>query len=160
MNQIANNCSDNIGIELMKLHCSVGFFIGYVSNSMRNSLTRIFQENGYDITHSQWLILMMLWMKDGRRQNELTELVYKEKTTITRLIDNMEKKNLLIRVPDLQDKRNKYVYLTNSGKELRDKLTPMVLNLNKKASEGLSDEELVNLKSVLTKIHNNLIDES
>ena len=148
--------TDELNEELSKLHCSVGFYIGYVSNAMRNSLTKTFHEYGYDITHAQWLILMMLWMKDGRRQNELTELIFKEKTTVTRIIDTLERKNLLVRVPDLNDKRNKFVYLTNSGKELRSQLTPLVLNLNKKASLDLSDAELDVLKKVLTKIYENL----
>ncbi len=151
-----NDISNDFGDELRNLHCSVGFYLGYVSNSMRNSLTKTFHDNGYDITHAQWLILMMLWMKDGRQQNELTELIFKEKTTITRLIDNLEKKNLLVRVTDLIDKRSKLIYLTNSGKELKNKLTPLVIELNHQASEGISSEELELLKTLMMKIYNNL----
>lgn len=148
--------TDELGVELLKLHNSVGFYINYLSNVMRNSLTRAFQEQGYDITHAQWLILMMLWLKDGRRQNELTQIIYKEKTTITRVIDTLEKKNLLVRVPDQTDKRNKFVYLTKGGKELRNHLTPIVIELNKQASAGLSEIELETLKNVLNKIYSNL----
>ena len=156
MNKLESKIDCNFDKELQSLHGSLGFYIGYVSNSMRNAVTKLFLDNGYDITHAQWLILMMLWMKDGCRQKELTEIMFKEKTTITRLIDNLEKKGLLLRVPDLADKRNKFVYLTNSGKELKGKLTPLVAEFNKKLSYGLGDDELEELKKVLTKIHSNL----
>ncbi len=152
-------CNPNIEIhveDLKDLHNSVVFFVAFVSNSMRNSVTKIFNENGHDITHAQWSILMMLWIKDGCQQQELTKMIYKEKTTVTRLIDTLEKKDLLVRVPDRNNKRNKFIYLTNKGKELRSKLTPLVLNLNKKASLGFTENELETLKSYLRRIYENL----
>ncbi len=142
--------------ELEKIHDNIGFYIGYTARLMRNTIMKVFLESGFDITAEMWQILMMLWHKNGLSQQEIINCVGKEKTTITRIIHNMERRNLIIRVPDRKNLRNNIIYLTHYGKELREKLVPIVENIQANAIEGITDEENNLLKNILNKIQKNL----
>lgn len=139
-----------------KIENNIGFYIGFASNVLKNELIRIFHENGYEITHSQWLILMMLWQKDGRNQNELTGLMYREKTTITRVIEGMEKRGLIYREIDSKDRRNKLCYLTNEGLLLKTKLVPIAREINKQAISDIDPQDFDLFKNIIKKVLTNL----
>lgn len=142
--------------ELYRLHDNIGFYINFTARTMKNAMTKAFQDNGYDITADQWPVLAMLWYKDGRPQKEITDEAYREKTMMTRLIDSLEKKNLIIRIPNNKDKRNNLIYLTNEGKELKQKLMPLVIALEKKAVEGIGADDLKCTMEILLEIYENL----
>lgn len=139
-----------------KIENNIGFYIGFTSNVLKNELIRRFHENGYEITHSQWLILMMLWQKDGRNQNELTGLMYREKTTITRVIEGMEKRGLIYREIDTKDRRNKLCFLTNEGYLLKTKLVPIARKINELAISNIDIEEFEIFKNIIKKVLTNL----
>lgn len=142
--------------NLFEIHDRVGFYLGFTSRTMINALSKRFLENGYDITAGQWPLLMMLWEKDGLSQNEITKCSFKEKTTITRLITSLEKKNIILRVRDKNDRRNNFIYLTNKGKELKDKLIPIADALEQDSIRNISEDEIKQLKDILYKIYNNI----
>lgn len=142
--------------ELEKIHDTVGFYIGYTARLFRNTIMKVFLESGYDITAEMWQVLMMLWYKNGLSQQEIISCIGKEKTTITRIINNMERRNLIIRVPDRKNRRNNLIYLTHYGKELRNTLVPIVENIQSKAISNLKEDEINELKRILKQIQNNL----
>jgi DNA-binding MarR family transcriptional regulator len=141
---------------LRKLDDSIGFYVSYTANSMRNALTKTFHDLGYDLTHAQWVVLIKLDEKEGKPMQELIDLLYKEKTTVTRMIDGLEKRGLIEKKPVSGDKRARQVFLTEDGIEIRKKLNPIALDFNEKISENLTDEEINQLISILKKIYFNV----
>ncbi len=139
-----------------KIENNIGFYIGFTANVLKNELIRTINDSGHDLTHSQLVILMMLWQKDGRNQNELTGLMYREKTTITRVIEGMEKRGLINREIDTKDRRNKLCYLTEEGHLLRCKLMPIVREVNQKAIANIDSPEFDIFKNVIKKVLTNL----
>lgn len=135
-------------------------FIGYLLASTRRQMVAHLNRNllaeGSGVTFEQWTVLMRLWKRDGLSQQELANCCDRDKTTMTRLLDNLEKQHIIKRVEDTNDRRNKLIYLTESGKELRKKLWPLALKTQEEAQEGISDQELNTLKLVLEKIRKNL----
>lgn len=135
---------------------NVGFHLGYVSNELRNALTKSFSESGFNIHASQFPILAMLWFKDGVTQNELTKHTYKDKTTMTRMISILEKEELIIRKENPDDRRNKLIFLTQYGSELKEKLLPITRQVHRVAMRNIDSKEYEVLKSTLAKIYSNL----
>lgn len=140
---------------MSKVFDSIGFHIGYTANTLRNGLTKTFHENGFELSYAQWVVLFQLDEKKGNPMQELIHLLYKEKTTVTRMIDGLEKRGLIIKKPIEGDKRAKQVFLTPEGIAVRDKLFPLALNFNEKISSNLSEEEAKNLIEILKKIYDN-----
>lgn len=138
------------------LEQSLSFLIKRTSRAFRTRLNQVFTEAGYDITSEQWRILRCLWYQDGQIQQNLADYVHKDKTCITRIIDSMEKRNLVVRIPDKEDRRQKLVYLTNKGKELREESMKLVQKVSLEAQKEIDPEHIDILMKVLEKISNNL----
>ena len=73
---------------------------GKVSAAINRKLSRNFRQNGMEITPEQWTVLLFLWEKDGVTQQELCNATFKDKPSMTRLIDNMERQHLVVRISD------------------------------------------------------------
>lgn len=119
-------------------------------------LQHALSNNNIDITVEQWRILFYLWKEDGVNQRELAITANKEKSTITRQIDVLEKKNLIERRSHVSDKRNKLIFLTKKGKEMEFLALESARKITKKAEENISSEELKIFKKVITQIIENI----
>ena len=120
----------------------------------RNNL-RNFRQNGLDITPEQWTVLLYLWEKDGVAQQELCNATFKDKPSMTRLIDNMERQQLVVRMSDRKDRRTNKIHLTATGKNLEEKARFIANKTLKEALHGLTLEELKVSQEVLRKIFHN-----
>ena len=68
----------------------------------------------------------------------------------------MEKRNLVVRIPDRLDRRQKLIYLTDKGKRLREELMRIVREISLEAEKGIKPEDLDVFKGVLAGIRENL----
>lgn len=138
----------------------MGYVIGRAGRAMANRLNHHFESAGYDVTCEQWGILNSLWKKNGQSQKELAGCTCKDKTSITRLIDGMERRKLVVRTSNQEDARQKLIYLTSRGKVLRQKLLRQIEKTLKEAQKDISMSHLEICKEVLRKVHQNLNDDS
>ena len=125
---------------------------GRVSDSINRVLGRNFRQAGLDITPDQWTILIYLWEKDGVTQQRLCNATYRDKPSMTRLLDNMERQHLVVRIPDRHDRRINLIYLTKDGKELEQQATLIINQTLQEALRGIGPEELAVSQEVLRKI--------
>src|SRR5690554_1043126 len=95
------------------------FITGKASIAIARRLHRNFKSNNIEITAEQWSILFQLWDKEGLSQQEIANNTFKDKPSITRLLNNMEKLSLVVRIPHQSDKRTNLIYLTQKGKDLK-----------------------------------------
>ena len=119
-------------------------------------LQRNFRSSGYDITAEQWRVLINLWHQDGQTQKELAEKAFKDKGNITRLINSLEKSNIVVRIPNHADGRSRLIYLTKKGIDCQNALIPIVQKTLKESQEKIPKEEMKLCKSVLKKVINNI----
>jgi len=133
---------------------SLGFIINRTNQKLSNYLTRRFKS--YDITPEQWGLLNRLWDKDGISQKELSEISIKDQTTITRILDKLERKGLIKRQTSPDDRRSFLIFLTDSGRNLESKLVPIAYEVLDEALQGLSEEEIKQMKFLLNKIFMNV----
>lgn len=135
---------------------SIGFLLRQSFWCIKNSMHAKLRAHGFDFTMEQGGALMRLWMKDGQSQVELAEFLGKDKTTIARLINSMEKSLLVVRVPSKEDKRINLIYLTQKGKEVQKVVMECIQATLKEAQKGVDEHELETTKKVLKQIANNL----
>ena len=132
-------------------------------NSAHRAMTKRFVQNamksGLDISLDQWMVLGPIWQLESASQKELGEITLKDKTSITRLVDILEKKNLVVRVEDQIDHRIKRVILTNAGKQLFFDVLPIMEKTREEVRKDISDQEIEIFKNVLSSIIMNLEDE-
>jgi DNA-binding MarR family transcriptional regulator len=101
-------------------------------------------------------ILVDLWTRDGVRQQDLAISSIKDKSSITRSLNVLEKQNILVRIPDPKDKRTKRIFLTHKGKQLQEELEPMARAAIQQAISGIDPEQVDICKRVLKSMYENL----
>jgi DNA-binding MarR family transcriptional regulator len=134
---------------------SVAYLVGRTSRSIVKRLSQKFADSGFDVSYEQWSILVHLYRKDGQTQQELSNMAVKDKAAITRLLNVLEKKNMVLRIPDRNDKRSKLVYLTHKAKAVKWELVAVVQDLLREAEAGIDEGEMARCKATLNKVFAN-----
>ena len=111
---------------------------------------------GLDITIEQWSILYHLWKEDGLSQQELCNRTYRDKPSITRLIDNLEKQNLVKRTASVSDRRVNLVSLTDAAQDIQQTTIDLANQTMNEALVGITKEEIEIVKKVLQQVFDNL----
>ena len=143
----------------LKFHMSMGMLINSAHRAMTKRFVQNAMKSGLDISLDQWMVLGPIWQLESASQKELGEITLKDKTSITRLVDMLEKKNLVVRVEDQIDHRIKRVILTNAGKQLFFDVLPIMEKTREEVRKDISDQDIETFKKVLSSIIVNLEDE-
>ena len=129
---------------------------GKLSAAINRKLYRSFRKMSIDITPEQWTVLLCLWSRDVVTQHALCNVTFKDKPSMTRLIDNLEKQQLVVRSPGVRDRRINLIHLTEKGRELEATTNPLVTSVMRMALEGFSDSEIEMAGTMLAKVFANL----
>ena len=132
--------------------------IGFITNKGAKKLADEFNKRvqEYGMTRVQWIALFYIGKSDGIFQKELSDLMNVKESSMVRLIDRMEKEDLVIRKKQANDRRVTSIFLTPKGKELREKVLPLGQEFQDDATKEISSEELDNFKRVLEKMIKNI----
>ncbi len=130
-----------------KIHYDFGFLV-----------QKAFRENGLDLSKEQWSVLKRLNVNDGQPQNDLAFITHRDKTSMTRLVNTMESKNLVVRKSDENDRRVNRIFLTDHGKEVIEKVQPIMYDLIPAVQESLTEEEIDVLITALKKVKAKIAD--
>ena len=132
------------------------FITGKASTAIARRLQKNFKQNSLDITIEQWSVLYHLWKQDGVNQQELCNATFRDKPSITRLVDNLEKLKLVKRVASKEDRRRNLIYLTDTARKLQDQSMDLANQTLNEALEGVPAEDIELCKQVLQKVYDNL----
>ncbi len=131
---------------------NLGYFVGTSFRLIRNAMHSRMKENGHDLSMEHLHILKILSRSEGLCQQWLADFFSKDKGSITRIINTMEDRNLVVRIPDKNDKRSKLIYLTPYGKKLNQEIKIIILEFNEHLISDISTKELDQCVAVLEKI--------
>lgn len=132
------------------------FMTGKASTAIARRLQKNFKQAGIDITVEQWSVLYQLWKADGLSQQELCNTTFRDKPSITRLVDNLEKLKLVKRVASKDDRRMNIIYLTEQASQLELQTMEVANTTLNEALEGVSAENINICKEVLQVVYDNL----
>ncbi len=132
------------------------FITGMASTAIARRLQKNFKQQGIEITIEQWSVLYHLWKKDGVSQQELCNATFRDKPSITRLLDNLEKIKLVKRVASPTDRRQNLIVLTDAARNMQDHTMEVASNTLNEALEGVVVSDVDRAKVVLQKVYDNL----
>ena len=130
---------------------------GMASTAVARRLQKNFRNAGLGMTIEQWSILYHLWKEDCLSQQELCNRTFRDKPSITRLIDNLEKQAMVIRMPSKTDRRINLVCLTDAAKEIQNLTIDLANQTMSEALVGVKKEDIEIVKIVFQKVYDNLI---
>ena len=132
------------------------FITGKASTAIARRLQKKFNQASLTLTIEQWSVLYHLWKQDGMSQQLLCDATFRDKPSITRLVDNLEKLQLLNRVASKDDRRINMIYLTPEAQELQEKAMELANQTLNEALEGVTHGQVEIAKEVLQKVYENL----
>lgn len=144
----------------MALENTLAPWLGKTMKMIDNHIQDVFYEMNINLTKIQWVLLKKLNEKNGVPQQELAFLTGRDKTSLTRLINTMEKKSLVARIPSKSDRRINHIHLTKKGEQLFKETLPVMENFAKSLQENISDKEITDTINVIKKVQENLIQKS
>ena len=131
------------------LEDSIVYLITSTARLIRKRLIQEFHQAGFHISSEQWSILIHLWNRDRQYQFELAEVLNKDKTTITRLINELENKELVARQTNQFDRRLNHICLTRKGKHLQGELIPIAETILAEIDQNIGVKKIEVCRDIL-----------
>jgi DNA-binding MarR family transcriptional regulator len=129
---------------------------GLVDKHLRESLLKRLKLEGYDLSGEQLNLLLYAFENDGISQKELTERSKKKKFSAVKTINQLELKNLVVRIQHSGDLRNNNIHLTALGKKLKGPLLELVEAHRTEVFRGVSAADMTTYKRTLRQMMKNI----
>lgn len=113
-------------------------------------------ERNYDLTFEQVRVLLAIRHSDALSIKQIAEMTDRDRTTTSRMLDGLEKKDLLLRVPNRGDARQKLIYLTRAAREKLKELDQLKQDYYDRVFKNVNPEEIFVAANVLRQVSNNL----
>ena len=130
-----NNYMPNNQFKKSELY---SFITGVASTAIARRLQKKFNQADLSLTIEQWSVLYHLWKEDGISQQDLCKATYRDKPSMTRLVDNLEKAGMVKRIHSKADRRKNLIFLTDKAKEMQDTCYGFAEETVEEALEGVS----------------------
>jgi len=124
---------------------------------MKQYVQRKIREDQLDLTYEMLQVLSVLWKTGHSNQQEIANRIQKNKASLTSLLDNLTKRNLIVRTEDPSDRRNKIISLTKIGREYEAQFNPILEDFHQSLKKGISSEKIVEVKQILQVMQDNLV---
>lgn len=109
-----------------------------------------------DLTPEQFLLIDLLWNQGPLSQQDLADQMQKDKNSITKLVDAIERKGFVVRQQNPNDRRSNTIILTEKAFTLRDDAKTKGISILNKMLEGIPENELHSFLETLEKLCANM----
>ena len=140
----------------MMLIKEIAVYVNLLNSKIKKCFIDRLQKNGINVTPEQYLVLDILWEKQSLSQQNIADIIQKDKNSVTKIIDSLEKKNLVNRVVDSKDRRINKIELTQDGLDLEKITTEVAINYMNDVVKGIDSQDLDAFVDVMRKLNNNL----
>ena len=137
--------SKEIAVELNLTGCKLKQF-----------LAAKLREMGVPLTPEQFMLIDILWNQGEMTQQQLADQLQKDKNSVTKLVDAIEKKGFVVRKQNIRDRRANTLVLTEKANELKPAAKQKGISILDQILEGISEDELRTFLSTLRKLNANM----
>lgn len=143
-------------LDLVSSENKYNLLSGRVALLLNRFLSQQFKNKGISLTREQWSVLAVLWKTDGCSQQMIANSTSRDKPSVTRLIDNLVKEGYVRRKSHENDRRLNLIFLTEKGKKVEKSVMEIVDDTIEKATNGLSDEQIIAIRDAFQVVYDNL----
>ena len=136
---------------------SLGLLFRQVRDAMWHAMETELERLGHDLTFSQFVTLKKLGMSDGHISvGDLARAAELNPGAMTRLLDKLEEKGLIVRANDPTDRRALRIQLTDAGRAIYDQCSACSDRVRERALSGMSESECEQFIATLEPVRTNL----
>jgi DNA-binding MarR family transcriptional regulator len=141
-----------------RAHLDLGNYLPYLLNRVGFALVESFTADAlkdHGLSIDMWRVMAALSNSGGQRQVDLSDMTSIDASTLSRLVSRLVRIGLVTRSRSETSNREVVVALSPKGRALVQKLIPIAVGLERKASAGLTAKELVEAKRLLVRMYGN-----
>jgi len=119
---------------------------------LKQYTANLLRKNGIDLTPEQFLTIDVLWNQGSMSQTALAEEMQKDKNSITKLVDALEAKGLVVRNKDKADRRSNTITLTEKAEQMKESTKQFGVSMLDEMLDTIDEKELRAFLATLKKI--------
>lgn len=123
---------------------------------LKQYLAAKLRKNDVPLTPEQFMLIDLLWNQGEMTQQQLADQLQKDKNSVTKLVDAIEKKGFVVRKQNPHDRRANTLVLTEKANELKPGAKQKGISILDQMLEGISEDELRSFLSTLRKLNANM----
>lgn len=129
-------------------------YVCYKLSRVMRKINRYYESNllHYGITPSQFYVLSVVWENDGLKFKELAKRLEMDGSTLTSILDRLERQDLVERRDDPEDRRSLLVFLKEKARQNISEITCLAEKMDQEIKGRFSDEEYATFERVLERL--------
>jgi DNA-binding MarR family transcriptional regulator len=136
-----------------------GFLLSQVHHLSGRVFARLLKRHGLEeLNPAQGRILFVLWQNDGVPISELARRTSLGKSTLTAMLDRLEKDGYVVRMPSPRDRRTVLIHRTLKDEAFRRAFLAVSAEMTELWYAGLSEDDRDRFEATLRRILANLSD--
>ncbi len=143
----------------MLLSKEVAVYLNLASCKLKQYTGIMLKRNNVGLTPEQFLLIDLLWNQGPMSQQKLADTMQKDKNSITKIVDGLEKKGLIVRQRSETDRRSNTLILTPLAQQMKADAKEKGIFMLDRILDGISEDELRNFLTTLGKMLQNMSSE-
>lgn len=144
----------------MLLSKEIAVYMNLAACKMKQFMAARLKKYKVELTPEQFLLLDILWNEGPMSQQNLADIMQKDKNSITKLVDALERKDFIVRKRDVNDRRSNIVHITPKAEQLKTGAKEKGIFLLDQVLKGISEDELRGFLITLNKMSENMTSEA
>lgn len=140
----------------MLLSKEIAVYLNLSACKLKQYTAAMLKQSNVGLTPEQFLLIDLLWNNGPMSQQKMADSMQKDKNSITKLVDALEKKGLVERCKDPNDRRSNTLVLTKKAESMKSGAKEAGISMLDKVLDGISEEELKAFLDTLGKLTNNM----
>lgn len=140
----------------MLLIKKIAVYINIVNCSLIKYFAKELSSNNINLTPEQYLVMDILWDAEVLSQQAIADIIQKDKNSVTKFIDSLEKKGLVYRQVNKTDRRVNNIVVSEEGMKLKSRTTEVAISMMRNVLNNIKEEDLVALDNVMNQIKYNI----
>jgi DNA-binding MarR family transcriptional regulator len=123
---------------------------------LKQYIAAMLRRQAVPLTPEQFLLIDLLWNHGDMSQQQLADMMQKDKNSVTKLVDAIERKGFVMRRQNINDRRSNTVVLTEKAELLKNEAKTKGISILDAMLEGISEEELRTFLEILHRLNRNM----
>ena len=140
----------------MLLIKKIAVYINIVNCSLIKYFAKELSRNDINLTPEQYLVMDILWDAEVMSQQAIADIIQKDKNSVTKFIDSLEKKGLVYRQVNKTDRRVNNIVVSEEGMKLKARTTEVAIGMMRNVLKDIKEEDLIAFDKVMNQIKDNI----
>ena len=140
----------------MLLSKEIAVYLNLAACKLKLYTSAMLKKNHLELTPEQFLLTDLLWNQGPMTQQQVADTMHKDKNSVTKLVDALEKKGMVERRKGSDDRRTNTLILTDKALSLKDGAKETGISILDDMLDGIDETELKNFLTTLDKMTSNM----